>query len=78
MGTELTRFSGSDAREALPNPYQADDVKRTDECPTGTGWPSEKLIVSRHPQVSAADLISVAGHSLEPHQTPLEGRYSRT
>ena len=55
-----------------PNPYQADDVKRTDECPTGTGWPSEKLIVSRHPQVSAADLISVAGHSLGLHQTLIE------
>ena len=23
------------------DPYQADDVKRADECPTGAGWPSE-------------------------------------
>ena len=29
-------------------------------------------------QVTAADLISVAGHSLRLHQTPVEGRYSLT
>jgi hypothetical protein len=61
-----------DRRAAAPNPYQADDVKRTDGCTTGAGWPSEKQTVSRPPQVSAADFISVAGHSLELHHTPIE------
>jgi hypothetical protein len=46
-----------------PNPYQADDVKRADGCIAGAGWPSVKQMVSRPTQVSAADLISVAGHS---------------
>ena len=28
-------------RQVGSNTYQADDVKRADECPTGAGWPSE-------------------------------------
>ena len=47
-----------------PNPYQASVVKRTDGGIAGAGEPSDKQTVSRHPQVPAADLISVAGHSL--------------
>ena len=46
-----------------PNPYQGSGVKRADECIAGAGWPSEKQRVKRPEQVSAADLISVAGHS---------------
>ena len=34
--------------------------------------------MTRHFQGFAADLSLGAGHSLGPHQTPLEGRYSRT
>ena len=30
MDTGLKRFSGSAAKEDLPNPYQASDVKRAD------------------------------------------------
>ena len=44
----------------------------------GGGVAVRKHVVMHHAQVSAADLISVAGHSLGLHQTPLEGRYSRT
>jgi hypothetical protein len=33
-----------------------------------------KQTVSRRSQVHAADLISVAGHSLRLHQTPMEDR----
>ena len=47
-----------------PNTYQGSGVKRADGCTTGAGWPSDKQTVSRHTQVPAADLISVAGHSL--------------
>ena len=46
------------------NPYQASNVKRADGCPTGAGWPSVKQVVNRHFQAIAADLISLAGHSL--------------
>jgi hypothetical protein len=48
----------------MSNSYQGSGVKRADGCIAGAGWPSEKQMVSRHPQVSAADFISVAGHSL--------------
>ena len=41
------------------------------------GGPSEKQEVKRLRQVIGADLISVAGHSLRLHQTPIEGRCSR-
>ena len=54
------------------HPYQDSDVKRANGCTTGAGWPSVKQTVSRHSQASAADLISVAGHSLKLHQTPIE------
>jgi len=30
-----------------PNPYQADDVKRADDCITGAGWPAEEQQVNR-------------------------------
>ena len=42
---------------------------------TEAGWPSAKHTVKHHGQASAADLISVAGHSLGLHQTPMEGRW---
>jgi hypothetical protein len=45
------------------NTYQGSDVKRTDGCITGAGWPSVEQTVKRHCQALAADLISVAGHS---------------
>jgi len=57
-----------------PNPYQGSGVKRTDRCIAGAGWPSEKQIVKRLYQAIGADFISVAGHSLELHQTPIEGQ----
>ena len=40
----------------------------------GAGWPSATQTVNRRSQACAADLISVAGYSLELHQTPIEGR----
>ena len=46
------------------NPYEAAGVKRADGGLAGAGWPSEKQRVNRCGQVSAADFISVAGHSL--------------
>jgi hypothetical protein len=46
------------------NPYEASVVKWTDGCPAGAGWPSEEQQVNRRDQESAADFISVAGHSL--------------
>ena len=42
------------------------------------GGPSEKQEVKRLRQVIGADLISVAGHSLWLHQTPIEDQCSRT
>ena len=60
-----------------PNPYQAADVKRADGCIAGAGWPSEEQQVNRLCQAIAADFISVAGHSLGLHQTPMEGRCCR-
>jgi len=46
--------------------------------PRGAGWPSEKHLVNHLCQAIAADFISVAGHSLGLHQTPVEGQYSLT
>jgi hypothetical protein len=71
--------SGRDPKLWLPgaagsNPYQGSVVKRADGCIAGAGWPSGKQPVKRHRQASAADFISVAGHSLRLHQTPMEGR----
>ena len=43
----------------------------------GVGVAVRKQRVNRHSQISVADFISVAGHSLGLHQTPLEGRCSR-
>ena len=63
---------------ATATTYEAAVVKRADGCTTGAGWPSVKQIVSRRSQAIAADLISVAGHSLRLHHTPIEGRYSLT
>ena len=60
-----------------PNTYQGSGVKRADGCTTGAGWPSAKQTVKHHSQASAADLISVAGHSLRLHQTPIEDRCFR-
>jgi hypothetical protein len=57
-----------------PNPYEASVVKRTDGCIAGAGWPSVKHLVSHLCQAFVADLISVAGHSLGLHQTPIEGQ----
>ena len=46
------------------NTSQASVVKRADACLAGAGWPSaEHLVISLY-QAIAADLISVAGHSL--------------
>jgi hypothetical protein len=60
MGTgEATR-----QRIGAPNTYQASVVKRADGCIAGAGWPSVEQTVNRYRQVFAADLISVAGHSL--------------
>ena len=56
---------------------QAAGVKRADGCIAGAGWSSEKQRVNRLSQAIAADFISVAGHSLGLHQTPIEGRCSR-
>ena len=44
----------------------------------GAGWPSEYYVVNYARQAVAADLISVAGHSLRLHHTPIEGRCSRS
>src|SRR5262245_36024114 len=60
------------------NTYEASVVKRTDRCIAGARWPSETQLVNPSRQVVAADLISVAGHSLGLHQTPIEGRYPLT
>ena len=43
----------------------------------GGGVAVRKQLVNRLCQAVAADLISVAGHSLGLHQTPMEGRCSR-
>jgi hypothetical protein len=43
----------------------------------GGGVAVRKQRVNRLSQAIAADFISVAGHSLWLHQTPLEGRCSR-
>lgn len=40
----------------------------------GGGGPSEQQRVNRRSQGSVADLISVAGHSLWLHQTPMEAQ----
>src|SRR5262245_38278245 len=58
------------------NPYEASVVKRADGCPTGVEWPSEEQVVNHPCQALAVDFISVAGHSLRLHQTPIEGRCS--
>ena len=44
----------------------------------GGGGAVRKQKVKRQGQGLAADLLSVAGHSLGLHQTPMEGRYSLT
>jgi hypothetical protein len=49
---------------SLSNTYEASGVKRADGCIAGVGWLSAKQTVSRRSQARAADLISVAGHSL--------------
>jgi hypothetical protein len=46
-----------------PITYQANDVKRADECIAGAEGPSEEHLVTYLCQAIAADLISVAGHS---------------
>ena len=53
----------------MPNPYEAADVKRADECTMGAGKPSEEQGMNRLCQVIGADLMSGAGHSLwaAPH-----------
>ena len=56
------RFSKHSGAGCEPNPYQADDVKWTDECTTGAGWLSVKHRVKRLRQAIAADFIAVAGH----------------
>ena len=43
----------------------------------GGGVAVRKHLVNRLCQAVAADLISVAGHSLGLHQTPIEGQCSR-
>jgi hypothetical protein len=48
----------------MPNTYQASVVKRADGCIAGAGWPSEYHMMNHLRQAFAADLISVAGHSL--------------
>ena len=60
-----------------PITYQANDVKRADGCIAGAEGPSEEHLVTYLCQAIAADLISVAGHSLCLHQTPIEGQCSR-
>ena len=45
--------------------------------PRGGGGAVRKQLVTRLCQAIAADLIAVAGHSRQLHQTPLEGRCSR-
>jgi hypothetical protein len=44
----------------------------------GSGVAVRRTVGEHVDQAVAADLISVAGHSLRLHQTPLEGRYSLT
>ena len=51
------------AEHSLYNTYQASVVKRADGCLAGAGWPSAKQPVKYRGQATAADLISVAGHS---------------
>ena len=45
--------------------------------PRGGGGAVRKQLVTRLCQAIAADLLSVAGHSRQLHQTPLESRCSR-
>ena len=45
--------------------------------PYGGGVAVRQHVVMHQAQGSVANLISVAGHSLWLHQTPIEGRYSR-
>ena len=68
-------MNGQDWKARLsPNPYQGSDVKRADGGIAGAGSPSEEHIVRRRCQAIGADLISVAGHSLRLHHTPIEDR----
>jgi hypothetical protein len=62
----------------LANPSQASVVKRAGRCVAGAGWPSEEHLVIHPCQAIVADFISVAGHSLPLHQTPIEGQYPLT
>ena len=59
------------------NTYEAADVKRADGCIYGGGVAVRETNGESSCQVSAADLISVAGHSLGLHQTPIEGQCFR-
>ena len=64
VAVTLVDFVATVEIQRPPNTYEGSGVKRADGCTTGAGWPSVKQMVSRHTQVSAADLISVAGRSL--------------
>ena len=64
LGSQGHARRGSGGRLSGRFSEQGSGVKRADGCIAGAGWPSEKQIVSRRSQAIAADLISVAGHSL--------------
>ena len=53
------------------NSSQGSGVKRADGCTTGAGGPSAKQTVRRPTQVSVADFLAGAAHSLELHHPPL-------